>query len=56
MICSGCKWHDEYTWACSNGDSPYRADFVNDCCEYYERDEDGQDRKVKAGKPSNADT
>lgn len=40
MICLGCKWHDEYTWVCSNGDSPYRADFVNDGCEFYEEEID----------------
>ncbi len=36
--CKGCKWHDDFTWACFNGESPYRADFVNDGCEHYERE------------------
>lgn len=31
--CKGCKWHDEFSWACCNGDSEYRADFVNCGCE-----------------------
>ena len=26
--CVGCKWHEEWTWACFNGDSPYCADFL----------------------------
>ena len=30
--CKGCKWHDEFSWACCNGDSEYRADFVNCGC------------------------
>ncbi len=34
--CVGCKWHDEWTWACFNGDSPYCADFVNCGCPLYE--------------------
>ncbi len=33
VTCYGCKWHDEYTFACCNGDSEYRADFVNCGCE-----------------------
>lgn len=31
--CKDCKWHDEFSWACCNGDSEYRADFVNCGCE-----------------------
>lgn len=34
--CVGCKWHEEWTWACFNGDSPYCADFVNCGCPLYE--------------------
>ena len=30
--CKDCKWHDEFSWACCNGDSEYRADFVNCGC------------------------
>lgn len=37
--CKGCKWHDEFTWACCNGDSLNCADFVNDGCECYEERE-----------------
>lgn len=25
--CSTCKWHDEFTWACLNGESPF-SDFT----------------------------
>ena len=38
--CEGCKWHDDFTWACCNGDSSYVADFVNCGCEKYDRRED----------------
>lgn len=31
--CKGCKWHDEFSWACCNGDSKHCADFVNCGCE-----------------------
>lgn len=37
--CVGCKWHEEWTWACFNGDSPYCADFVNCGCPLYEEKE-----------------
>ena len=33
--CETCDWHDAFTWACCNGDSPYRADFTDkqDTCD-----------------------
>lgn len=34
--CEGCIWHDEWTWACCNGNSENRADFVNCGCKYKE--------------------
>lgn len=36
--CETCKWHDEFTWACFNGDSEKRADFTDneDVCESWE--------------------
>ena len=34
--CEGCIWHDDFTWACCNGNSENRADFVNCGCEYKE--------------------
>ncbi len=37
--CVGCKWHEEWTWACFNGDSPHCADFVNCGCPLYEEKE-----------------
>lgn len=35
--CEGYIWHDSYTWACCNGDSEHRADFVNCGCEHKEK-------------------
>ena len=29
-ICKTCDWHDDFSWACCNGDSPYCADFTDD--------------------------
>lgn len=26
--CSNCRWHGDFTGACCNGDSEYRADFT----------------------------
>ena len=37
--CVGCKWHEEFTWARFNGESPYCADFVNCGCPLYEEKE-----------------
>lgn len=39
--CKTCKWHDDFTWACFNGDSPNRADFTDNddlCGEWAEND------------------
>lgn len=42
--CVGCKWHEEWTWACCNGDSPYCADFVNcGCLLYEEKEKEGEE-------------
>ena len=30
--CKGCIYHDDFSWACGNGNSEYRGDFVNDGC------------------------
>lgn len=38
--CNGCKWWDDFTWACFNGDSPYCADFVNCGCKHFEREKE----------------
>lgn len=32
--CEGCEYWEEFTWACCNGDSPHRADFVNEGCKF----------------------
>ena len=39
--CSSCKWHEDYSGACCNGDSEYRADFTNSdfvCDKWEERE------------------
>lgn len=28
--CKTCYWHDEFSWVCSNWDSPNVADFTDD--------------------------
>jgi hypothetical protein len=43
--CRHCRWHEEFTWACFNGDSEYCADFTNDedscpCWEARKEDDD----------------
>lgn len=45
--CRGCKYHDEFSWVCVNGDSPYRADFVTCGCEHYEREDDGRTEETE---------
>lgn len=32
--CSDCKYHDDFSWVCFNGDSPHRGDFVNCGCNF----------------------
>lgn len=39
--CKNCKWHDDFSWACFNGNSLYCADFTDedfscDCHEFNE--------------------
>ena len=40
--CRTCKWHDDFSWVCFNGESEKRADFTNndDCCIEWESRED----------------
>ena len=34
--CSTCKWHDGFTWACLNGESPFCADFTSAAlCDFF---------------------
>lgn len=37
--CSNCKWHEDFSGACCNGDSEYRADFTDSdfVCDRWER-------------------
>lgn len=39
--CSFCKYHDDFTWTCSNGDSDERGDFTDDemSCSHWEKRE-----------------
>lgn len=36
--CANCVYHDDFTWACSNAESPHAADFTDDedCCDMWE--------------------
>ena len=36
--CANCKWHDEFSWVCFNGDSPNVAGFTQqeDSCDKWE--------------------
>lgn len=42
QICEFCKWHDDFSWACFNGDSEKCADFTDneDYCAEWESRED----------------
>lgn len=45
--CKNCKYHDDFTWACFNSNSPYRADFTDNefVCGCYEwRNEDDREK------------
>lgn len=44
--CKNCRKHDDFTWACFNGDSEYCADFTEPecCCEYWEGVENDRTR------------
>lgn len=39
--CGECRWHEDFTGACFNGDSPHVADFTDDeqSCPAFERKE-----------------
>lgn len=40
--CGNCRWHEDFTGACFNGDSPNAADFTSDsesCTEYEQKEE-----------------
>ena len=45
--CENCKYHDDFTWVCTNSRSPYCADFTNEGCRYKEllHTEDSQSQK-----------
>lgn len=32
QCCGNCAWHDDFSWACFNGDSEYCADFTRPTC------------------------
>lgn len=39
--CSTCRWHEDFSGACCNGDSDYRADFTDSgfACDKWEERE-----------------
>lgn len=39
--CGTCKWHDDFSWACFNGDSENCADFTDpeDSCPFWAKKE-----------------
>ena len=43
--CATCAWYEDYHGVCCNGDSEYRADFMNpeDSCGYWEEKEEGHE-------------
>lgn len=46
--CKTCKWHDDFSWVCFNGDSPHCADFTDNdsICKQWEPLE-GVSKKVE---------
>lgn len=43
--CGSCQWHDDFTWACFNGDSLNCADFTDpedSCGSWEQKSEDKQ--------------
>ena len=40
--CNSCSWHEDFTGACCNGDSKYRADFTSNdfVCDKWEGKKD----------------
>ncbi len=45
--CANCKWYEEFTGACCNGNSEHRADFVDSdkCCKEWEGRSDLHERQ-----------
>ena len=41
-ICKNCKYHDSFSWVCSNPSSSYVADFTDDedWCSHFEADKE----------------
>lgn len=39
--CSTCKYHDDFSWVCFNGESDFRADFTHPehQCSYWKGNE-----------------
>lgn len=44
--CKTCKWHDDFSWACCNGDSDECADFTDNdyVCSHWEAAESNEKR------------
>lgn len=50
--CKTCKYHDNFTWVCFNGDSVYRADFTDNMFVCKEWEDDKETTRGTAKGPS----
>lgn len=49
QVCEFCKWHDDFSWVCFNGDSENCADFTdneNSCAEWESREDKSCEKKI----------
>lgn len=52
--CRTCRYHDDFSWVCFNGDSEYRADFTNpewSCSKWEKRDGERTSSDVGSNTP-----
>lgn len=45
--CKNCKYHDDFSWVCFNGESEHRGDFTDDddSCYLFERKDNNTEQK-----------
>ncbi len=45
--CETCKWHDDFSWVCFNGESPHCADFTDPdlSCKEWEKNKETDRQK-----------
>ena len=51
-ICKTCKYHEDFSWVCTNGNSEWRADFTDnyDTCDHWvAREEPEQAQNAQKG-------